>query len=157
MINHLRKILCMLRKIFCRRPGEDINPDDFYHSKRSAEGWELVDDLNNPAIEGNLSSPPAGSNQTDSTTPRIKSSLPPYPVIWVYFIANGYPDVEALHFYRRFQVMGWNERIIPALDHWQELADHWMHQARQSPNSHNKPQPPNDTHPGSDNNPAGPV
>lgn len=75
------------------------------------------------------------------------SSLPPYPVIWTYFAANGYPASEARRFYKRFQVFGWNSKIIPPLDHWPEIADHWMHQVRHSPNSDIKKPPPNDNHP----------
>ena len=96
-----------------------------------------------------------GSDKCVSGT-RI-SSLPPYPVVWTYFVANGYPASEARRFYKRFQVFGWNSRIIPPLDHWQEIANHWMNLVRKLPSRDIRKTPPNDTHPGSDNNPAGTV
>ncbi|MBS1566847.1 MAG: hypothetical protein JST39_20875 [Bacteroidetes bacterium] len=58
------------------------------------------------------------------------SSLPSYPVVWAYFIANGYPANEASRFYRQFQIFGWNNRIVPQLENWQEIADYWMQQVR---------------------------
>lgn len=148
----LKKILLILRKVFRFHPNahEDINPDDFYRSNRSAEGWELVDDLSDPV-------PPAGAKDAGSKTSRVKSSLPPYPVVWTYFTANGYPDAAARRFYQRFQVMGWNERIIPSLDNWPELADHWMHLFRQSPKNDNIKPPADDADTGNDNNHPGPL
>ena len=141
----LKKILHILRKVFHlhSNANEDINPDDFHHCKHSAEGWELVDDLRD-------TTPPAGEKDTGNKTSRIKSSLPPYPVVWTYFTVNGYPEPEALQFYRCYQVIGWNTRIITSLTNWQQLADHWMQQARQ-PRKNDKPKsPPNDNHPGTD-------
>ena len=148
----LKKILLILRKVFRIYPNadENINSDDFYHSGRSAEGWELVDDLSDPC-------PPAGENDTGSKTSRVKSSLPPYPVVWTYFTANGYPDADARRFYKHFQVMGWNERIIPTLGNWAELADHWMQQARQSPKRNSPKSPPHASDTGADNSDTEPV
>jgi hypothetical protein len=152
MLKHFKKILLKLGKVFCLHPNtdEDIDPDDFYHSKRSAEGWELVDDFNDPGQA-------AAAEDTGNKTARVKSSLPPYPVVWTYFTVNGYPDAEARRFYKRFQVMGWNERIIPTLDNWPELADHWMQQARQQPNRKPPTSPPHDNHPDSDHSDTEPI
>ena len=88
---------------------------------------------------------------------RLQSALPPYPVVWVYFTANGYPDAEAKRFYKRYQLLGWNSRIIPTLENWQELADQWIQQVRQHPNHKPPTSPPNDTHPKSDHSDTEPV
>ena len=162
MLNLLKKWMSIFRKLLhCCLPFVEEQPNDAGTSQSpSAEGWELVDDFNHPANPSHPQvCPPEvkGTAPTDGKTARLKSSMPPYPVIWVYFTANGYPESEAIRFYKRYQVIGWNAQVIPALDHWQQLADHWIQQARQSPR-HNKPKPPSNDHPsGSDNNPAAPV
>jgi len=152
MLKYLKKILLILRQVFRLYPNapEDINPDDFYHSKRTAEGWELVADLTDPV-------PPAGAKDADTKPPRVKSSLPPYPVVWTYFAANGYPDAEARRFYKRYQVMGWNGRIIPTLANWPELADHWVQQARHPPKRNSPKSPPHASDTGADNSDTEPV
>ncbi|MBS1567003.1 MAG: hypothetical protein JST39_21655 [Bacteroidetes bacterium] len=82
-------------------------------------------DSENPAVFSFLTSSDTGK----SPETRV-SSLPPYPVVWAYFIANGYPANEATRFYRQFQIFGWNNRIVPQLENWQEIADYWMRQVR---------------------------
>lgn len=141
-MNHFRKLTQFLRCLFryyinaIRR-----TPPAGEHRQKpsSSEGWEFVADFD--ISTGPAAPPPqapGGLKGQPRKPGRLRTSLPPYPVIWVYFIANNYPEAEARRFYKRYQVLGWNDRIIPTFTNWQELADHWMKHIRQPPDR-NKP------------------
>lgn len=96
---------------------------------KSAEGWEMVDGFNdNPSQEHSLLQVTPGP---DGKVPKhipnmLESSLPPYPVVWVYFLAKKYPDTEAQKFYDRFQMVSWKSFGVKPIENWQHLADQWM-------------------------------
>ena len=56
----------------------------------------------------------------------LEAALPPYPVIWAYFLVKKYPDTEAEAFYNRFQLVSWKSFGIKPIENWQQLADQWM-------------------------------
>ncbi|MBS1567002.1 MAG: hypothetical protein JST39_21650 [Bacteroidetes bacterium] len=59
-------------------------------------------------------------------TPAMESALPPYPIIWIYFVKNHYPAEEAEKFYNVFQMVSWKSFGIKRIENWQQLADQWM-------------------------------
>ena len=156
MFPQLKKLLLFIRKIFTHQQVSAMEKElnDNPPCNDSAEGWDFVNDLNDAVAPPG--SPAAATDDSCESAKRL-SSLPPYAVIWTYFMANGYPAPEARRFYKRFQIFGWNSRIIPTLEQWPEVADHWMRQVRQSPKGNKTKPPADDTDTTSDNSHPGSV
>lgn len=131
MTNRFKKIGMALQNIF-RRHQHKRSVGHQPADANSAEGWELVDGFN-----GNLHqelsmlqvSARAGGEAPKHIPDMLESSLPPYPVIWSYFLSKHYSDTEAENFYNRFQLVHWKSFGIKPIENWKELADRWMLQA----------------------------
>ncbi|MBS1566846.1 MAG: hypothetical protein JST39_20870 [Bacteroidetes bacterium] len=65
-------------------------------------------------------------------TPAMESALPPYPIVWIYFVKNKYPAEEAEKFYNAFQIISWKSFGIKRIENWQQLADQWMNNLKKS-------------------------
>ena len=111
-----------VRSTSTRQPGGTDAPDEHTGSAAHCHNEPVLSVTPQPLPEISVRGQPAPRHLPAG----LESALPPYPVVWCYFVAKKYPAEEAENFYNRFQMVSWESFGIKPIEHWQQLADQWM-------------------------------